>query len=418
MSDVAEGPGFATLAIHAGVATLDPSSDIFAPVDQGTALLGFDGYGDGASQTVASANASLEERMATLEGGTAALAVASGRAAQFLALHILLQQGDELIAGGRPYGGALHQIGEAYQSFGWQVKWADPAKAASFEKALSPQTRAILIESIPATGGIADIGAIAAIARNARVPLIVDNTLATPFLIRPFDYGADIIVHSAAKFLGSHESLTGGIIVDGGRFSWIGDARYPKLSLPRPEYGGRIFAETFGNFAFASACRMLGLHELGPALSPLNAFLIASGLETLALRMERHSQNALRVAEHLSGHKGVASVAYPGLASDPAHGLAKLYCPKGAGAMLSFRLAGGYHAARAFMQNLTLFSPLEDIGDTRSRAAHPASSTHRYLSDVAKDRSGAAPDLIRLSIGLEDLSDIIADLDQALTAAA
>lgn len=415
MTHEAVAPGFATLAIHAGgPATASPES-LFAPLAHGISLFGLEGFGDFASHGTSSSNAMLEERIATLEGGTAAVAVASGRAAQFLALHMLLEPGDELIAGGSPHGGALHQIGEAYQSFGWQVKWANPLRPASFEAALSPQTKAILIESLSPATGITDIAAIAAIARKARVPLIVDNTLATPYLIRPLEHGADIIIHSAVKCLGAHETLTGGLIVDGGSFFFEGDARYPLLSKPRPEFGGKVFAELFGNFAFATACRMLGLNELGPSLSPLNGFLTLAGLETLALRMDRHSQSALRVAQFLLGHNGVAQVNYPGLPSDPAHGLAKkIYCPHGAGSMLRFRHAGGFHSARSFMQNLKLFSRLDDVGDTRSRALHPAATTHRYLDDVAKETAGAGSDVIWLSIGLEDVGDILADLDQAL----
>lgn len=417
MTHEAPAPGFATLAIHAGGMPNPSAENLFAPIAQGISLFGLEGFGDIASHSTSASNAMLEERIATLEGGTAAVAVASGRAAQFLALHMLLEPGDGLIASGPSHGGALHQIGDAYQSFGWQVAWANPLKPASFEAALTPQTKAILIESVSLAGGITNIAAIAAIARKARVPLIVDNTLATPYLIRPLEHGADIIIHSAVKLLGAHETLTGGLIVDGGSFIFEGDARYRLLAQPRPEYGGRIFAEIFGNFAFATACRTLGLNELGPALSPLNAFLTLAGLETLALRLDRQSQNALAIAEYLSTHRAVARVDYPGLPGDPAHKLAKLYCPQGAGAMLRFHHAGGYHAARSFIQNLKLFSRLDDVGDTRSRALHPASSTHRYLDDVVKESAGAGSDVIWLSIGLEDLADIRADLDQALSTA-
>ncbi len=427
MTDQAAGPGFATLAIHAGApvapafgaaSPLDPpAASGFEPIEQTAALFGLESFDHDFSRSITSVNAVLEERMAALEGGSAALAVASGQAAQFLAFHMLLAQGDELIAGGKPHGGPRHQIGEAYTSFGWTVRWADPANPASFERALSPRTRAIFVESFADSGAsVVDIAAIAAIAKRARVPLIVDNTLATPYLMRPIEHGADIIIHSAMKFLGGHETLTGGLIVDAGSFPWQDDPRFPILSQPQPDYGGIVFAERFGNFAFASACRLLGLKELGPTLSPFNAFLIPTGLETLALRMERHSENALHVAEYLAQHKAVRGVNYPGLPSDPAHALAKIYCPRGAGAILTCRLAGGYHAARAFIQSLRLFSPLDDVGDARSRARHPASTTHRHLSDVEKVEAGAEPDLIRLSIGLEDLGDIIADLDQALAA--
>lgn len=428
MTDQAAGPGFATLAIHAGApaepafgaaSSLDQSaSGVFEDIEQAAALFGLEGFGHDFTRSINPTNAVLEERIAALEGGSAALAVASGRAAQFLAFHMLLQPGDELIAGTKRYGGQMHQIDQAYKSFGWGVTWADPADLASFERALSPQTKAIFIESFAGPGGvIVDIAAVADIAKKARVPLIVDNTLATPYLLRPFEYGADIIIHSATTFLGGHDTLTGGIIIDAGSFPWQGDSRFPMLSAPHPDYGGMVFAETFGNFAFAIASRILGLNELGPALSPLNAFLILSGLETLALRMQRHSDNALRVAEYLAGHRAVARVNYPGLSTDPAYALAKTYSPQGAGAVLSCHLAGGYAAATAFIQKLQLFSSLADVGDTRSRASHPASTTHRHLSDIEKIEACAGPEVIRLSIGLEDIGDIIADLDQALATA-
>ena len=425
MTEQAIGPGFATLALHAG-APADPASaagtppteppaGVFEDMEQATALFGLEGFGSDVVHSVNPANALLEERVAALEGGTAALAVASGRAAQFLALRMLLQPGDEFITGCGQHGGQMPHVDQTYKSFGWGVKCADQADPKSLEAALTPQTKAILIESFTKPGGrIVDIAAVAKIAKKARVPLIVDNTIATPYLLQPFAHGADLVLHSATKFLGGHDTLTGGLIVDGGTFDWQGDARFPMLSAPRPDYGGMVFAEIFGNFAFAVACRIFGLNELGPTLSPFNAFLIVTGLETLALRMQRHSENALRVAEYLAGHKAVGAVDYPGLARDPTYALAKIYCPRGAGGLLTCRLAGGYEAATSFIQRLRLFSSLGEISDTRSRASHPASTTHRHLSDVEKTASTAGPDRIRLSIGLEDIADILADLDQAL----
>jgi O-acetylhomoserine (thiol)-lyase len=264
---------------------------------------------------------------------------------------------------------------------------------------------------------IVDLEAIGAIAKRHTIPLIVDNTMATPYLIRPFEYGADIVVHSATKFLGGHGNSIGGVIVDGGAFNWTGDDRYPMLSKPRPEYGGMVLGETFGNFGFAIACRVLGLRDLGPALSPFNAFLILTGIETLPLRMQRHSDNALKVAEHLEAHRAVSWVSYPGLRSDRYHNLAKRYCPKGAGAVFTFGLRGGYDAGVRLVSNLKLFSHLANIGDTRSLVIHPASTTHRQLTDEQKQKAGAGPEVVRLSIGLEDAEDLIADLDQALEAA-
>jgi O-acetylhomoserine (thiol)-lyase len=249
------------------------------------------------------------------------------------------------------------------------------------------------------------------------VPLIVDNTMATPYLWRPIEHGADIIVHSATKFLGGHGNSIGGVIVDGGRFDWVGDDRYPFLSKPRPEYGGMVLGETFGNFAFAIATRVLSLRDLGPALSPFNAFLILTGIETLPLRMQRQSDSTLKVAEHLERHPQVSWVSYPGLAGDRYHDLAKRYVPKGAGAVFTFGLKGGYEAGVRLVSNLQLFSHLANIGDTRSLVIHPASTTHRQLSDEQRAEAGAGSEVVRLSIGLEDPDDLIADLDQALAAA-
>jgi O-acetylhomoserine (thiol)-lyase len=280
---------------------------------------------------------------------------------------------------------------------------------------VSERTRAIFIESIANPGGfITDIEAIAAVARQAKVPLIVDNTLATPYLIKPFDHGADIVVHSATKFLGGHGNSIAGLIVDGGSFDWLQDDRFPVLSKPCPSYGNMILGETFGNFAFAVACRVLGLRDLGPALSPFNAFLVLTGIETLPLRMQRHCDNALAVANHLVRHPAVHWVNYAGLPSDPGHAMAQRYAPKGAGAVFTFGVAGGYEAGIRVVTKLKLFSHLANVGDTRSLVIHPASTTHRQMEDSERIAAGAGPDVVRLSIGLEDKEDLIADLDQAL----
>jgi len=297
------------------------------------------------------------------------------------------------------------------------VVWADTDDVSTFEKALTPKTKAIFIESIANPGGtITDIEAIAAIARKAGVPLIVDNTLASPYLIKPIDHGADIVVHSLTKFLGGHGNSIGGIIVDAGTFDWSRDGRYPVLSEPRPEYHGIKLQETFGNFAFAIAARVLGLRDLGPALSPFNAFLILTGIETLGLRVQRHSDNAKAVAEWLSTHPAVAWVNYAGLPGDRYHNLARKYSPKGAGAVFTFGLKGGYDAGISLVSNVKLFSHLANVGDTRSLIIHPASTTHSQLSDAQKAQAGAGVDVVRLSVGLEDKEDLIADLDQALKA--
>ncbi|KLK92316.1 O-acetylhomoserine aminocarboxypropyltransferase [Microvirga vignae] len=422
-------PGFNTLAIHAGAAPdaatgaratpiYQTTSFVFDDVDHAASLFGLQAFGNIYSRIGNPTCSVLEERVAALEGGTAALAVASGHAAEFLTFHTLLQPGDEFIAARKLYGGSINQFNHAYKNFGWNVVWADSDDPSTFEAAVTPKTKAIFVESIANPGGvIVDLQAIAAIAKKHRIPFIVDNTMASPYLIRPFEHGADIIVHSATKFLGGHGNSVGGLIVDGGSFNFAGDDRYPMLSKPRPEYGGMVLGETFGNFGFAIAARVLGLRDLGPALSPFNAFLILNGIETLPLRMQRHSDNALAVAEHLSNHSKVSWVSYPGLRTDRYHNLAKQYCPKGAGAVFTFGLKGGYEAGVKLVSNLKLFSHLANIGDTRSLVIHPASTTHRQLTDEQKTQAGAGPEVVRLSIGLEDTEDLIEDLNQALDAA-
>ena len=421
-------PGFNTLAIHAG-ATPDPAtgaratpiyqttSFVFDDVDHAASLFGLQAFGNIYTRITNPTNAVLEERIAALEGGTAALAVASGHAAEFLTLHALMQPGDEFIAANKLYGGSINQFNHSYKNFGWQVVWADTDDPDSFERAITPRTKAIFCESIANPGGIiTDIAALSVIAKRHNIPLIVDNTMATPYLIKPFEHGADIVVHSATKFLGGHGNSIGGLIVDGGTFQWLGDARYPMLSQPRPEYAGMVLAETFGNFGFAIAVRVLSLRDLGPALSPFNAFLILNGIETLPLRMQRHSDNALKVANFLNSHDLVDWVSYPGLESDRYHALAQRYTPKGAGAVFTFGLKGGYEAGVKLVSNLQLFSHLANIGDTRSLVIHPASTTHRQLTDEQKRAAGAGPEVVRLSIGIEDPQDLIDDLDAALRA--
>ena len=421
-------PGFSTLSIHAG-AQPDPTtgarstpiyqttSFVFNDADHAASLFGLQAFGNIYTRIGNPTNAVLEERVAALEGGTAALAVASGHAAQVIVFHTLLQPGDEFIAGRRLYGGSINQFTHAFKNFGWNVVWADNDDVASFERALTPKTKAIFIESIANPGGtVTDIEAIAAIARKAGIPLIVDNTLASPYLLKPIDHGADIVVHSATKFLGGHGNSIAGIIVDAGTFDWSRDGRYPMLSEPRPEYHGIKLQETFGNFAFAIACRVLGLRDLGPALSPFNAFMILTGIETLGLRVQLHSDNAKAVAEWLSTHPAVSWVSYAGLPGDRYHNLARKYTPKGAGAVFTFGLKGGYDAGVKLVSNVKLFSHLANVGDTRSLIIHPASTTHSQLSDAAKAQAGAGVDVVRLSVGLEDKEDLIADLDQAMKA--
>jgi O-acetylhomoserine (thiol)-lyase len=419
-------PRFATLAIPAG-AQPDPTTGaratpiyqttslVFEDVDHAASLFALQTFGNIYTRIGNPTNAVLEERVAALEGGTAGLAVASGHAAQLVVMHCLMHPGDALVAARKLYGGSINQFNHAFKNFGWNVVWADPDDIGSFERAISPKTKAIFIESIANPGGvITDIAAISRIAQAARVPLIVDNTLATPYLCNPIAHGADIVVHSLTKFLGGHGNSIGGMIVDGGSFNWSREKRYPMLSEPRPEYQGVILHETFGNFAFAIACRVLALRDLGPALSPFNAFLILTGIETLPLRMRKHCDNAQAVAEWVSAHPKVAWVSYPGLPGDRYHNLAQKYCPGGAGAVFTFGLKGGYDAGVKLVSNVQLFSHLANIGDTRSLIIHPASTTHRQLSDAQKVQAGAGPDVVRLSIGIEDKEDIIADLEQTL----
>jgi O-acetylhomoserine (thiol)-lyase len=420
-------PEFATLAVHAG-AKPDPTtgaratpiyqttSYVFDDVDHAASLFGLQAFGNIYTRIMNPNSGVLEERIAALEGGTAGLAVASGHAAQLVVFHAMMQPGDEIVAARQLYGGSINQLNHSFKSFGWGVKWADIDDIATFEAAISPKTKAIFIESIANPGGvITDIEAIAAIAKRAGVPLVVDNTLATPYLCRPLDFGADIIVHSMTKFIGGHGNSIGGMIIDGGKFNWMANDRYPMLSAPRPEYNDMVLGETFGNFAFAIACRVLGLRDLGPAISPFNSFLIATGCETLPLRMQRHSDNAKAVAEYLAGHDKVTWVSYAGMAGDRYNALAQKYCPKGAGAVLTFGVEGGAEAGIKVVSEVKLFSHLANIGDTRSLIIHPWSTTHSQLSEEDRVTAGAGPDVVRLSVGIEDVVDIIADLEQALS---
>ena len=421
-------PGFNTLAVHAG-AQPDPAtgarvtpiyqtaSYVFDNVEHAASLFNLETFGNIYTRIMNPTQAVLEGRVAALEGGTAALAAASGHAAQLLAFHVLLEPGDEFIASRQLYGGSINQFNHAFKKFGWTVVWADGNDPASFEAAITPRTKLIFIESIANPGGIVlDVAAISAIAKKAGLPLIVDNTLATPYLFRPKEHGADIVLHSLTKFMGGHGNSLGGIIVDCGTFDWIGSGRYPMLSQPNPSYNGMVLAETFGNFAFAIAARVLSLRDLGPAISPFNAFLIINGLETLPLRMARHCENALAVAGWLEKHEKVAWVNYAGLPGNRYRALAERLVPKGAGAVFTFGLKGGYDAGVKLVSGVKLFSHLANIGDTRSLIIHPASTTHAQLTAEQRAAAGAGGDVVRLSVGIEDSADIIADLEQALAA--
>jgi len=418
--------GFETRAIHAGTqpdpttgARVTPiyqtTSYVFDSPEHAAALFGLQQFGNIYTRIMNPTQDALEQRVAALEGGTAALAVASGHAAQLVTMHTLLEPGDEFIAARQLYGGSVNQFGHAFQKFAWNVVWADADDPASFERALTGKTKAIFIESIANPGGVVvDIPAIAAIARRAGVPLIVDNTMATPYLCRPKEHGADIVVHSLTKFLGGHGNSIGGIIVDCGTFDWKASGRYPTLTEPNPSYNGVVMADAFGDMAFAIACRTLGLRDLGPAISPMNAFLILTGIETLCLRMQRHCDNALAVARWLDSRPEVAWVSYAGLEGNRYHGLMQRICPKGAGAVFTFGLKGGYDAGVGLVSGVNIFSHLANIGDTRSLIIHPASTTHSQLTPEQRAQAGAGDDVVRLSIGLESVDDIIADLNQAM----
>ena len=419
-------PGIETLAVHAGTAP-DPTTGaritpiyqttayVFKDADQAANRFALTEPGNIYGRITNPTQAVLEEKVAALEGGTAALATASGHAAEFLTFHTLMEPGENFVAGRQLYGGSINQFANAFKSFDWQVRWADSEDPQSFEKQIDDKTRAIFIESFANPGGIVvDIEAIAKIAHAHGVPLIVDNTLATPYLLRPIEHGADIVIHSLTKFIGGHGNSMGGLLIDGGTFDWGKSGHYKKLTEPRPDYAGLVIYEATGNAAFATAARVLGMRDFGPTISPFNAFLILTGAETLPLRMQKHSDNALAVAQYLEKHNKVSWVNYAGLTGNKYHKLQQRYAPKGAGSVFTFGVKGGYEAGVKFASSLKLFSLLANIGDTRSLVIHPASTTHRQLTDSQKIAAGAGPDVVRLSIGIEDIKDIIGDIEQAL----
>ena len=417
--------GFNTLSVHAG-ASPDPATGaratpiyqttayVFEDTDHAAALFNLQVFGNVYTRLMNPTTAVLEERVAALEGGRAGLAVASGHAAQLLAMHTLMSPGKNIVSARQLYGGSINQFNHSFAKFDWHVKWADTTNVESFKPLVDENTRAIYAESLANPGGlVTDIEALAKIAHDAGVPLIIDNTLASPYLIRPIEWGADIVLHSATKFLGGHGNSMGGVIVDGGKFDW-GSDKFPSLSAPNPSYHGMKMWETFGDMAFAITTRVLGLRDLGPAISPMNSFLIKTGIETLPLRMQRHCENALAVAKWLKANSKVEWVNYAGLEDNPNYKLHQKYCPKGAGSVFTFGLKGGYEAGIKLVNSVKLFSHVANIGDTRSLIIHPASTTHRQLSDEDRAKAGAGNDVVRLSIGIEDLADIIADLEQGM----
>jgi O-acetylhomoserine (thiol)-lyase len=420
--------GFETLAVHAGAAP-DPvtgarstpiyptTSYVFEDVDHAASLFNLHNFGYIYSRLTNPTVAVLEERIASLEGGRAAVAAASGHAAQFLVFFTMLQPGDEFVASRNLYGGSLTQFGLSFPKLGWKCHFVDPTDPENFRRALTPRCKAIFLELLANPGGIiVDIEKVAAIAHEAGIPLIVDNTLATPYLCRPFAWGADLIVHSTTKFLGGHGAALGGMVVESGKFDWSQGDRFPSLTEPEPAYHGLKFFENFGDFAFTTKARAVALRDFGPTLSPMNAFLTITGIESLPVRMDRHVVNAQKVAEFLSEHPRVAWVSYAGLKTSPYYELARKYLPKGPGAVFTFGVKGGYEAGVRLVESVRLFSHLANIGDTRSLILHPASTTHRQLSDEQRLAAGAGPDVVRLSVGLETAEDLIRDLDEALAA--
>src|SRR5438270_1016476 len=418
--------GFETRAIHAGAAP-DPvtgarstpiyqtTSYVFDDVDHAASLFNLHNFGYIYSRLTNPTVSVLEERIASLEGGRAAVAAASGHAAQFLTFFTMLQPGDEFVASRNLYGGSLTQFGLSFPKLGWKCHFVDPTDPENFRRALTPQCKAIFLELLANPGGIiVDIEKVAAVAHDVGIPLIVDNTLATPYLCRPFEWGADIICHSTTKFLGGHGAALGGMVVESGRFDWSQGNRFPSMTDPEPAYHGLKFFENFGNFAFTTKARAVALRDFGPTLSPMNAFLTITGIESLPVRMDRHVENAQKVAEYLAEHPRVAWVSYAGLKTSPFHDLARKYLPKGPGAVFTFGVKGGYEAGIKLVESVRLFSHLANIGDTRSLILHPASTTHRQLSDEQREAAGAGPDVVRLSIGLETAEDLIRDLDEAL----
>jgi O-acetylhomoserine (thiol)-lyase len=421
--------GFETRMIHAGaqpepvtgarqVPIFQNTSYVFHDVDHAASLFNLQTFGFIYSRLTNPTVAALEERVASLEAGRGATCSASGHAAQIMTFFAFMEPGDCFIASNRLYGGSVTQFGKSFRKFDWRAEFVDVDEPENVRRALTPQCKAIFVESLANPGGVvSDLEPLAEIAGEAGIPLIVDNTLATPYLCRPFEWGADLVVHSTTKYLSGNGTAVGGCVVDSGAFDWGQNDKFAGLSEPEPAYHGLKFWETFGDLAFTVHAHAISLRDLGATMAPMNAFQTLLGIETLALRMERHCANAQAVAEFLEAHEAVGWVSYAGLASSPYHGLAAKYLPKGAGAVLTFGVKGGFEAGVRMVEACELFSHLANIGDTRSLVLHPASTTHRQLSDAQRQAAGAGPDVVRLSVGLESLDDLIADLDQALKAA-
>ena len=419
--------GFDTLALHAGqqadpttgaraVPIYQTSSYVFKSTDHAANLFGLKEFGNIYTRIMNPTWAVLEERVAALEGGVGALATASGQAAETLAILNITQAGQHIVSATSLYGGTYNLFHYTFPKLGIETTFVDPSKPDNFKRAIRPNTRLVYAETLGnPKNDVLDYEAVAKVAHDAGIPLVIDNTATTPYLFRPIEWGADIVVHSLTKFLGGHGTSIGGIIVDSGKFDW-NNGKFPELTEPDPSYHGLKFVEAFGNLAYILKARVQLLRDLGPALSPFNAFLILQGIETLSLRVQRHSDNALKVAQFLEKHPAVSWVNYPGLPSHPTHALAKKYLRHGYGAILGFGIKGGLEAGVRFINGLKLLSHLANIGDAKSLVIHPASTTHQQLTPKEQQETGVTDDFVRLSIGLEEIEDIIGDIDQALKA--
>ena len=421
--------GFDTRSIHAGqrpdpytgsraVPIFQTTSYVFEDPDSAAAYFNLQEYGNTYSRIMNPTVATFEERVASLEGGAGAVAFASGLAAQAAAFFTMLTPGDHVVSSSALYGGTLTQLKHLARKLSLEIAFVDPDDVANWRAALKPNTKLLYGETIGNPGGnVLDIAAVADVAHGIGAPFMIDNTFASPYLCRPIEHGADIVVHSATKFIGGHGTSIGGVVVEAGNFDWS-NGRFPVVADPSPAYHGLAFHETFGMYGYLMKLRAESLRDLGAALSPFNAFLFLLGLETLSLRMERHVANALGVAEFLDGNQSVASVRYAGLASSPYRPLADRYLPRGAGSIFVFDLAGGRAAGRRFIEALSLWSHLANVGDAKSLVIHPASTTHRQLSDAELAAAGVGPGTIRLSVGLESLEDLLEDLSCGLAASA
>jgi O-acetylhomoserine (thiol)-lyase len=418
--------GFATRSLHAGH-TPDASSRARAvPIYQSTSftfensahaasLFALQQFGNIYSRIMNPTTDVFEQRVAALEGGLGGLATSSGQAAQFLTVNSLMGPGDEMVAASTLYGGTYTQFDVTFRRMGIDVKFVEPDDPENFRKAITKKTRAVYAETIANPRmNVLDIEKVAKVAHDAGVPLVIDNTMASPYLCRPIEYGADIVLHSATKFLGGHGTSIGGIIIDSGNFKW--NDKYPAITEPSPGYHGMKFAEVFGPMAFIIKARVEGLRDLGPCISPFNSFLFLQGIETLKFRMEQHSRNALAVAQWLEKNPAVSWVKYPGLKSSKYYDLSQKYLPAGQGSILTFGIKGGLEAGTKLIDAVQLFSHLANLGDAKSLIIHPASTTHQQLSDEHQLAAGVSKDLVRLSVGIEDLDDILWDLDQAIAA--